>query len=523
MNIELCLRVLKSITDLGAQEFCVCAGARNAPLVFLLAKAKGLKVHSFFEERSAGFFALGRAHSTQRPVVVVTTSGTAVAELLPAAIEATYQGVPLIFLTADRPQSYRNTGAPQSIEQVGIFSSYVEGVSDIQSTESAIQWQASLDRLQKWSLQKPWHLNLCLTEPLLDGIPADQLPTFQRLPVTSKQEEQNPVTLPALRKPVVIVSQLEPEQRPSVIEMLLSLKAPIYAEALSGLRGEAGLQKYFLTAAEKSLPKIFKDLGADSILRIGGVPTVRFWRDLEDKHRDLPVHVLSRLPYSGLGRGAQSHHPLANKLDTSPSEWSDLELNHVKELDFSFKAALDQLLEKFPLSEPALMDKLAQKIGTDSIYLGNSLPIREWDLVQSTMQKMRSCFANRGANGIDGQISTFLGWAQPQVSNWCVVGDLTALYDLSALWIDRILEPGSYRIVIINNKGGQIFKNMFGHPAFINSHDIQFKGWAQMWKWDYQSWSQIPTDFSNLAQKSIIEVSPNPEQTAAFWEGYKAL
>src|SRR3954470_12258428 len=122
-NIAEARRVIEQACALGATDFCVCAGSRNAPLLAVLG-ASNLRVCSFVDERSAAFFALGRAKLTGRPAAVVTTSGTAVAELLPAAIEAHYSGTPLILITADRPARYRGTDAPQSIEQEEIFGVY---------------------------------------------------------------------------------------------------------------------------------------------------------------------------------------------------------------------------------------------------------------------------------------------------------------------------------------------------------------------------------------------------------------
>ncbi|HEV7571931.1 MAG TPA: thiamine pyrophosphate-binding protein, partial [Thermoanaerobaculia bacterium] len=125
-NIAEARRVIEQACALGATDFCVCAGSRNAPLLAVLA-GSDLRIYSFVDERAAAFFALGRAKLTGRPAAVVTTSGTAVAELLPAAIEAHYSGTPLILITADRPARYRGTGAPQSIEQEEIFGVYARG------------------------------------------------------------------------------------------------------------------------------------------------------------------------------------------------------------------------------------------------------------------------------------------------------------------------------------------------------------------------------------------------------------
>src|SRR3954447_19622090 len=125
-NIAEARRVIEQACALGATDFCVCAGSRNAPLLAVLG-VSDLRVFSLVDERAAAFFALGRAKLTGRPAAVVTTSGTAVAELLPAAIEAHYSGTPLILITADRPARYRGTGAPQSIEQEAIFGVYARG------------------------------------------------------------------------------------------------------------------------------------------------------------------------------------------------------------------------------------------------------------------------------------------------------------------------------------------------------------------------------------------------------------
>ena len=158
-NLVLARRVLKSVMEFGAREIVLCAGARNAPFVHLLGAAPEWKLYSFFEERSAGFFALGRMQSTDRPVAIITTSGTAAAELLAPGIEADYQRLPLVMITADRPRRYRGSGAPQSIVQPGLFGPYAEVSLDIEG-----EWNGNLAA----SGLRPVHLNVCFDEPLLD-------------------------------------------------------------------------------------------------------------------------------------------------------------------------------------------------------------------------------------------------------------------------------------------------------------------------------------------------------------------
>ena len=142
--------LIASMRQAGVTTFCVCAGSRNSPLLAVLGSMDDVDVLSFVDERSAAFFALGRSRRDQQPVAVVTTSGTAVGELLPATIEAYYASIPLILITADRPARYRGTGAPQCIEQDGIFGVYAA---------------TALDR---WSGRAPLHMNIEFDEPLID-------------------------------------------------------------------------------------------------------------------------------------------------------------------------------------------------------------------------------------------------------------------------------------------------------------------------------------------------------------------
>ncbi len=154
-NISAARGVIQQALDFGAETFIVCGGSRNAPLIAALSPETGDRqpattIYTFVDERSAAYFALGRAKRDEKPVAVITTSGTAVAELLPATIEAFYSGAPLILITADRPSRFRGTGAPQTIDQISIFGSY-----------------AAIDPAT-WNRATPLHINIEFDEPLID-------------------------------------------------------------------------------------------------------------------------------------------------------------------------------------------------------------------------------------------------------------------------------------------------------------------------------------------------------------------
>jgi 2-succinyl-5-enolpyruvyl-6-hydroxy-3-cyclohexene-1-carboxylate synthase len=455
-NIARARAAIEQACRQGVREFCVCSGSRNAPLLAVLG-ASDLRCFSFVDERSAAFFALGRIKLHGAPVAVVTTSGTAAAELLPALVEAYYSGLPLIPITADRPAAYRGTAAPQTIEQVGLFGVYGER-----------------------------HINVEFDEPLLD----EPVQRQARTPVAPQRvvEGQAPSPVLSFRNPIVILGALHERDRPRVKHFVEQLAAPVYAEPLSGLREQLPNALHH----ERTLHR----LQPDAVIRIGNVPTLRFWRDLESM--DIPVVHFSRLPFPGLTRG--DVHPI-EALPEAPRP-----LDH-STTDHAISKQLDQILAAEPTSELALFRRLSQELPNNArIYLGNSLPIREWDLAATREPKGFELEANRGANGIDGQLSTFFGWCKPGAMNVAIVGDLTALYDLNAPWIVPQLDA-QFRIVVINNRGGRIFERVAAPDKrlVLNEHDLRFDKWAEMFGID------------------VEELRPDLEASRRAWQRYDEL
>lgn len=522
-NIELAQQVIEELLGTGVREFVLCAGARNSPLVLILNECKDLKIYNCFEERSASFFALGRIAATRRPVAVITTSGTAVAELLPAAVEGTYSSLPLILVTADRPKKYRGTGAPQSINQVGIFSYYTEVTLDIDHENSHLSFKGL-------SWKKPIHVNICFDEPLIDGpIPMIIPPRFTerlRLPEQLQMGAQKEIVdFLHNNQPIVVLGFLPENSHESVLSFLEKYNAPIYVEGISSLRGHPRLKNLMLLSGERMIERLLAQKVCDSILRLGSVPTLRFWRDLEDKYIHLPVVSLSYNYYTGLSREVK-HFESLELLQGLELPYRNPLSPEVLIADREKFHELDVLFDRYPQSEPALIRKLSQRLKGQSVYLGNSLPIREWDLAADPNSMPQRVVGNRGANGIDGQISSFLGWSTDRNENWCLIGDLTAMYDLVAPWIVPQMGPMKLRIVVINNKGGQIFKKMFDKDIFLNRHDVSFSSWAQMWSWNYKAWRDIPelqSEESELQDQQIIELLPDSYQTEMFNKEWDSL
>lgn len=518
MNIETATELLEELARWGVSEFAVCAGARNSPLVTVLSKCSNAKVYSFFEERSAGFFMLGRARALNRPTAVVTTSGTAAAELLPAMVEAYYSGVPLVAVTADRPSRMRGTGAPQTIEQNNLFKSFVEIEIDIENSKS---------KISDWSLVRPLHINIRFDEPLLDKkVEPWNLPSQSKTSPPSASSSYLKVSqfLSRSKCPLVVVGGLTTDQeREATLKFLNTTGLAAYIEAQSGLRES---YPFSVKSGDAFLSYALKSQMFDSVVRIGSIPTARVWRDLENPVTRIPVLSLSHLQFSGL---SESEH--------IAGEWWNWDLNYklseeqsqtTKSLLASDEKFASRLNEYFQIknSEPAWFKLLSEQIPQGALlYLGNSLPIREWDLAASR-KISRLAYANRGANGIDGQISTFLGLcASDEVSEgWCVVGDLTAMYDLASPWALRMLKNKKVRIVVINNGGGMIFHRIFNDPLFENQHDISFEHWAKMWKFNYvKAEDQQKASFEALPDHVVIEIVPSAHATKEFYDQHDQL
>ena len=522
-NQALAVAVVERLRASGVRTFCVCPGGRNAPLVEALdgLPAGLVTILSFFDEGSAGFFALGRARRDGRPVAVVTTSGTAAAELLPAMVEAHYSSVPLVAVTADRPRPYRGSGAPQAIEQAGLFGVYAAPSVDVETLEEIP------DTL---IVGGPAHVNVCFAEPLLAGwaaapesapapVPERVSPSSARLDASVDGSTQVEAFLANVRAPLVIVGGLEePDDRAQVASFCQAIDAPVMAEASSGLRCADGLR--LLRTGDAAARHGFEHHAFDSVIRIGDVPSWRTWRDL-DAARPVPVLSVSRKPWRGLTRGTHvcvtEGNPLP--LPASRAVAAERDLQALFEWDRRLMASTDRLLTALPASEPALVRRLSEAIPPgSSVYLGNSLPIREWNRFATFADRGFMIGESRGANGIDGQVSSFLGWARPGIENWAVLGDLTALYDLSALWALRHLDDLRLRIVVINNGGGRIFQRMFQNPRFQNRHATTFGAWAEMWGAEH--YEQLPA--GSIGRAAVVELVPSEAETDAFWAGLDA-
>jgi 2-succinyl-5-enolpyruvyl-6-hydroxy-3-cyclohexene-1-carboxylate synthase len=296
---------------------------------------------------------------------------------------------------------------------------------------------------------------------------------------------------------LLLIGGLPPSWRDRVRAFALESGAPVYAEPLSGLREDEALRDQRILN-ERSLARG----GFRRVIRIGNVPTLRFWRDLDEGQRDIEVVSVSELPFRGLPRGEMlSAFPAVARRERDAEFFRrDRELH----------ARFEEILDEEPESELALVRRISRELPRNArVYLGNSLPIREWDLAATREPKGFEIGANRGANGIDGQLSTFFGWCAPGAANVAIVGDLTTLYDLNAPWVVPQLDA-QFRIVVINNRGGRIFERVaslrgLDRRLIDNPHALHFDAWSEMFGID------------------VEELRPDPGASRRVWQRYDEL
>ena len=520
MNISLAQFIIKELTALGVSAFCICPGGRSAPFVEVLSHSKGLNLFYFFEERSAGFFALGRACRDKKAVAVITTSGTAVAELLPSVVEAYYSAVPLLLITADRPLSFSKKGVPQTLKKATAV------LKDYCSVSQNISKKSDLN-LRYWNPYKnSLHLNVSFDDPLIDesvkpftfSKPRKKIQAFYKEAV-KKMDSPKKMSqfFKACKKPLILVGSLQEEEQKTVKTLLKNYNKPLYAESLSNLQGHVSS----LLSGEKILNYAVQTKQIDGVIRLGGVPRVRFWRDLE-KYKIPGLNLSSPPYYEGLAKRTVNQALLYNIKRLKDYLFALKNFGaELKELDQIQLKKYLQLLKQHPQSEEAWFWTLKKSLKPKSkVFLGNSSPIRFWDKMLFCSKTDVKICGQSGVNGIDGLVSRFFGECETKKNNLAVLGDLSLLYDMPAFWRSKDLPP--WAIVVINNRGGQLFSRLFDNPAFLNSHDLSFKALADMWSLNYKCYKK-PQNFKWTEPYTLIEVCPKASDTKACFKKYNSL
>jgi 2-succinyl-5-enolpyruvyl-6-hydroxy-3-cyclohexene-1-carboxylate synthase len=488
IDTYLLLRALvDELARCGMRSVCTSPGSRSAPLVLSLAAEPRLRCYSHVDERCAGFFALGMAKASGLPVAVACTSGTAAAELMPAAIEAREARVPLLLLTADRPPELRDVGAGQAIDQLKLFGGAAKWFFEVDvadAGEDRLRWIRALACRAFWTALQPRagvvHLNFPLREPLvLDGeLPrddtgrADEAPYVARTPKgTSGRASTTAIgelgaLLSGAHRGIVVAGRHE---RPGSLAgpasaFAASVGWPLLADPLSGARrGEAAIAHYdallrdagFTAEAEPDLVLRVGDLPVSKPLRewLAGLRVPQVALDPEDAWQDpaaVLTHSLRLDPAHALSRLATADSPAAPA--HAEQEW----LQWWRSADERASEAILRVLAPSGLSEPAVAAELGVLLPAHAtLFVASSMPVRDVETFWPVRGDPPRVLCNRGASGIDGTVSAAFGAAAfgPTV---LLVGDVALAHDIGGLLAAGRLQL-SLAIVLLNNGGGGIF------------------------------------------------------------------
>ncbi len=462
--------ILAGFVAAGVSDAVISPGSRSTPLALAMLRQTGLRCHIAIDERSAAFFALGIAKSSRRPPLLLATSGTAPANWLPAVIEASQAGVPLILLAADRPPELQGCGANQTIDQIGLFGPHVRACHAPGTPEPGFD-PGYLHRLAaraceqaQWPLPGPVHINQPFREPLLpsSAMPPADIPEMIRVSppalLPSPKDVRDFSQRIGGRPGLIVCGEMaaNAETRDAIAALASNLDCPILAEPLSGMRFGRHDRSNLCVRYNSWLadPDTAAGLAPEWVLRFGAFPVTR--------------HLQNYLTGTG------STHAL---VDPWP-RWSDPSnrLSHLLRSDpLHFCAAL---ITADPLPAPngwrqrfADLESGAEARAKEShvavllaaladdtaVFVGNSLAIRQMDSDSGSGSKSIHFHGNRGASGIDGNLSTAMGIAATRGHIVALVGDLTCQHDLGGL---ALAQGRNAIIVVVNNAGGGIFDHL---------------------------------------------------------------
>jgi 2-succinyl-5-enolpyruvyl-6-hydroxy-3-cyclohexene-1-carboxylate synthase len=472
----------------GMESAVTCPGSRNTPLLEAIVAEKRITSWSHIDERSAGFFAVGAAKASRHPVAVTVTSGTAGANLLPAVVEASEAHLPLIILTADRPAELRQIGAGQTIDQVKIFGSYVRFFAELDLYDASaerMRWVRTMACRAYWTALDgpagPVHLNVPLREPLvLDGPlpddPADgggragsrpwvgSAPTLLAMP---------PGDTDVVPRTVVVAGNAPAPVATAAVGFCERHGFPLLADPLSGARsGAAAIAHYDLLLRDK---KFASDSKPELVIRVGDLPTSKPLRSWLAALSDVPqITLASERSWADPAAVTAATFVLdpvdffaaATLVGSRDLSW----LAGWRTADTQTAAAVERAIGT-DLNEPAVARSLGADLPAEAtLFVAASMPIRDVEEFFPVTTQPPRVLANRGANGIDGTVSSAFGVAastdDPVV---LLIGDVALLHDIGGL-LSAKRTGLKLTIVLINNDGGGIFNFL----AIANGHEAAF-------------------------------------------------
>ena len=562
----------ETLQRLGLNCAAICPGSRSTPLAVAFAQCPDIEVIPILDERSAAFFALGRAKATGLPVAVVCTSGTAGANFYSAVVEANFSRVPLLLLTADRPAELRNCHSGQTIDQLKLFGNYPNWQAELAIPSMTMEMLGYLRQTTIYAFEQTLHpvsgavhLNIPFRDPLPpikdeNNLNAASLHLLQSTfdseeffaAVTDKYQltiSNSLFSVPQkwleTKRGIIIAGVAQPQQPgkycSAIAQLAQNLKFPVLAEGLSPVRNHASLNKNIISTYDSILrnPDLATELNPEVVIQIGEMPTSKVLRKwLSDKNplrwiiepsnqnidalHGRVVHLRMNVEEMGRQGDKETRRQGDDEITNSYLQmWLSAEAQVREKIDKT-------LAEKTELFEGKAAWLLSQVLPPQTpLFISNSMPVRDVEFFWKPNNLSIKPFFNRGANGIDGTLSTALGMAHRQKSSVMLTGDLALLHDTNGFLI-RNKFIGHLTIVLINNNGGGIFEMLpiseFEPPfeeLFATPQDIDFAQLCKTYGVEHElitSWEELSNKLNPLPIKGIrvLEIRTNRKESAKW-------
>jgi len=551
-----CSVLVETLVRCGLRRVVLSPGSRSTPLTLAFAQHSALEAIPVLDERSAAFFALGLSKAQGIPVALVCTSGTAGANYLPALIEAREAGVPLLVFTADRPPELRASSAGQTIDQQKLFGSYSVFHHEYAVPELSVPLLRYLRQMtaQAWSrcqnpIAGPVHLNCPFRDPL-HPVPEEGLADFRE----TLQEDSfwTHLPIPPSAPPALASWPLPDTERGLIIagpslhqdsveaevvgEIARRLGWPVLADALSPLRHHPSAAPALISAYDCLLrsTSLAESLCPEAILVIGALPTSKVLRGWLASLPNTPMLVLSEAPESRdathscslqIRASLESVAALLPDAAPAPSDyvqrWRQAESGALQSLDRVLSSTTESI-------EPKAVWLLSRHLQEQcSLFVANSMPVRDLEYLWTPGCRRCRVFFNRGANGIDGTLSTALGVAHAGRPSVLLTGDLSLLHDTNGFLLTPRLQ-GSLTAVLINNDGGGIFEHLpvsglkeHFETFFATPQQVSFAELARAYAVKHtlvSDWTQFTKLISNLPRTGvqILELRTDRKNDAAL-------
>lgn len=503
----------------GVAHVCIAPGSRSTPLALTFAEQKNIKLWMHYDERSAAFFALGLAKATRQPVALVCTSGTAAANFFPAIIEAHYARVPLLALTADRPPELRDAGAPQTIDQIKIYGAYAKWFVEMnlpEGTPEALRYTRTVaGRAVAEATAAPAgvvHLNFPLREPLVPvpttvdfetarpaGQPYVSVSSGTRAPEAASIEKLAGELARIERGLIIAGPQTQPGFPVAVAQLAEQLGYPILADPLSQVRCGPHVRTHVIDSYDAFLrdEETASQFSPEVVLRLGPLPTSKPVLQFLQRHAHARQILIDDGGWHDPARLASDVFVcdptlFCEALTRLSQEWAEGEGQHwltgwleiARQTRAAITAQIHSYVEPF---EGRVFSELAECLPDGAtLFASSSMPVRDLDTFFAGNERRLRFLSNRGANGIDGVVSSALGAsvAGPLV---LVIGDIALYHDMNGLLAAKLHGLNAV-IVLINNDGGGIFSFLpqAAHPQhfeqlFGTPHGLNFAPVAELY------------------------------------------